>query len=116
MEAALEGMRLRRRPLFMTSIAFILGCAPLWIASRVLVRGEPARVAFGRADDFTWPRHPVQPLGTAPIVATSTTPLTPMVPYETRQASAAPAAAPAQRIGPPPPGPAQTRQIGRAAG
>ena len=29
MEAALEGMRLRRRPLFMTSIAFILGCAPL---------------------------------------------------------------------------------------
>src|SRR5205814_5564653 len=29
MEAALEGMRLRRRPLFMTSLAFILGCVPL---------------------------------------------------------------------------------------
>src|SRR5438552_1931477 len=33
MEAALEGMRLRRRPLFMTSLAFILGCVPLWIAA-----------------------------------------------------------------------------------
>src|SRR5262245_51268975 len=32
-EAALEGMRIRRRPLFMTSLAFILGCVPLWIAS-----------------------------------------------------------------------------------
>jgi HAE1 family hydrophobic/amphiphilic exporter-1 len=32
-EAALEGTRLRRRPLFMTSLAFIFGCAPLWIAS-----------------------------------------------------------------------------------
>ena len=33
MEAALEGARLRRRPLFMTSFAFILGCVPLWVAS-----------------------------------------------------------------------------------
>jgi HAE1 family hydrophobic/amphiphilic exporter-1 len=32
-DAALEGTRLRRRPLFMTSFAFIFGCAPLWIAS-----------------------------------------------------------------------------------
>ena len=32
-DAALEGMRLRRRALFMTSFAFILGCVPLWIAS-----------------------------------------------------------------------------------
>jgi hypothetical protein len=84
------------------------------IASRVLVRGEPARVPFGRADDFTWPRQPVQALGTDPIVATSTTPLTPMVPYETRQASAAPAAAPAQRAGPPAPGPMQARQAAAA--
>jgi hypothetical protein len=73
------------------------------IASRVLVRGEPNRTPFGRADDFTWPRRAVLPLGTDPIVATSTTPLTPMQPYETRQATAAPAAAPAQRIGPPAP-------------
>jgi len=33
MDAALEGVRLRRRPLFMTSFAFILGCVPLWIAA-----------------------------------------------------------------------------------
>jgi HAE1 family hydrophobic/amphiphilic exporter-1 len=32
-EAALEGTRLRRRPLMMTSFAFILGCVPLWFAS-----------------------------------------------------------------------------------
>jgi HAE1 family hydrophobic/amphiphilic exporter-1 len=32
-QAALEGARLRRRPLFMTSFAFILGCVPLWVAS-----------------------------------------------------------------------------------
>jgi multidrug efflux pump len=44
MEAALEGMRLRRRPLFMTSLAFILGCAPLWIASG---SGSAARRTLG---------------------------------------------------------------------
>jgi HAE1 family hydrophobic/amphiphilic exporter-1 len=33
MDAALEGARLRRRPLFMTSFAFIMGCVPLWFAS-----------------------------------------------------------------------------------
>ena len=32
-EAALEGTRLRRRPLMMTSFAFILGCVPLWFAT-----------------------------------------------------------------------------------
>ena len=33
MDAALEGARLRRRALFMTSFAFIMGCVPLWFAS-----------------------------------------------------------------------------------
>jgi HAE1 family hydrophobic/amphiphilic exporter-1 len=31
-DAALEGARLRLRPILMTSFAFILGCFPLWIA------------------------------------------------------------------------------------
>ena len=44
MEAALEGMRLRRRPLFMTSLAFIFGCVPLWIA---LGSGSAARRTLG---------------------------------------------------------------------
>ena len=32
-DAALEGARLRLRPIIMTSFAFILGCVPLWFAS-----------------------------------------------------------------------------------
>ena len=32
-EAALEGARLRLRPILMTSFAFIMGCIPLWTAS-----------------------------------------------------------------------------------
>jgi hydrophobic/amphiphilic exporter-1 (mainly G- bacteria), HAE1 family len=32
-EAALEGARIRLRPILMTSFAFILGCLPLWTAS-----------------------------------------------------------------------------------
>ena len=33
LDAALEGARLRLRPILMTSFAFIFGCIPLWIAS-----------------------------------------------------------------------------------
>jgi len=31
--AALEGARVRLRPILMTSFAFIFGCLPLWIAT-----------------------------------------------------------------------------------
>src|SRR5215469_12002824 len=43
-DAALEGVRLRRRPLFMTSFAFIFGCIPLWIAAG---SGSSARRILG---------------------------------------------------------------------
>ncbi len=43
-EAALEGARLRLRPILMTSFAFVLGCVPLWIASGA---GAAARRVMG---------------------------------------------------------------------
>jgi HAE1 family hydrophobic/amphiphilic exporter-1 len=45
-EAALEGARIRLRPILMTSLAFILGCAPLWFASGA---GAVARRVMGTA-------------------------------------------------------------------
>jgi HAE1 family hydrophobic/amphiphilic exporter-1 len=44
MDAALEGARLRFRPLMMTALAFIVGCIPLWIASGA---GSIARQVIG---------------------------------------------------------------------
>lgn len=44
LEAALEGARLRLRPIIMTSFAFILGCVPLWLASG---SGAVARKVMG---------------------------------------------------------------------
>jgi HAE1 family hydrophobic/amphiphilic exporter-1 len=44
MDAALEGARLRLRPILMTSFAFIFGSAPLWIASGA---GASARRILG---------------------------------------------------------------------
>jgi HAE1 family hydrophobic/amphiphilic exporter-1 len=44
MDAALEGAKLRLRPILMTSLAFILGCVPLWIASGA---GSVARQVMG---------------------------------------------------------------------
>ena len=40
-EAALEGARLRLRPILMTSFAFILGCVPLWTAIGRRIGGPP---------------------------------------------------------------------------
>ena len=67
--------------------------APDAVAARVLVRGDPNRAPAGRADDFAWPRRPVAPVGTDPVVATTTLPMTPMKPYEEpRQVASAPTA------------------------
>src|ERR1700726_3492831 len=46
MDAALDGARLRLRPIMMTSFAFILGCVPLWTASGA---GAVARQIMGTA-------------------------------------------------------------------
>jgi HAE1 family hydrophobic/amphiphilic exporter-1 len=45
-EAALEGARLRLRPILMTSFAFILGCVPLWLAKGA---GAAGRQILGTA-------------------------------------------------------------------
>src|SRR5260370_19274609 len=43
-DAALEGARLRLRPILMTSLAFICGCIPLWTATGA---GSVARQIMG---------------------------------------------------------------------
>jgi HAE1 family hydrophobic/amphiphilic exporter-1 len=43
-DVALEGARLRLRPIMMTSFVFILGCVPLWAASGA---GSVARQIMG---------------------------------------------------------------------
>jgi HAE1 family hydrophobic/amphiphilic exporter-1 len=45
-DAALEGARLRLRPILMTSFAFIAGCIPLWVATGA---GAAARRMLGTA-------------------------------------------------------------------
>jgi HAE1 family hydrophobic/amphiphilic exporter-1 len=44
LDAALEGAKIRLRPILMTSFAFILGCVPLWLASGA---GGVARKVMG---------------------------------------------------------------------
>jgi HAE1 family hydrophobic/amphiphilic exporter-1 len=46
LDAALEGARLRLRPILMTSFAFILGCVPLWFAEG---SGAASRQIMGSA-------------------------------------------------------------------
>ena len=45
-DAALEGARLRLRPILMTSLAFVFGCIPLWVATGA---GAAARRVMGTA-------------------------------------------------------------------
>jgi uncharacterized protein len=49
------------------------------LVTKVLVKGEAVRAPAGRADDFTWPRRGVAPVGSDPVVATTDLPMTPMV-------------------------------------
>jgi len=46
----------------------------------VLVNGEAIASPAGRADDFKWPRRAIAPVGTDPIVATTTEPIPVMKP------------------------------------
>ncbi|HVU16524.1 MAG TPA: multidrug efflux RND transporter permease subunit [Candidatus Didemnitutus sp.] len=46
LDAALEGARIRLRPIMMTSLAFIFGCVPLWLADG---SGAVARRVMGTA-------------------------------------------------------------------
>jgi len=48
--------------------------------TRALVNGEPIVPPAGRADDFKWPRRGIAPVGTDPIVATTTEPIPIMKP------------------------------------
>jgi hypothetical protein len=49
------------------------------VAAKVLVKGEAMAAPAGRADDFSWPRRNVAPVGADPVVATTDLPMTPMV-------------------------------------
>jgi uncharacterized protein len=64
------------------------------IASRVLVKGDSVAAPQGRADDFAWPRRDVAPVGVDPVAATTTLPMTPMIPERPMQASASQPTAP----------------------
>ncbi|MEA3025132.1 MAG: uncharacterized protein QOF91_417 [Alphaproteobacteria bacterium] len=47
---------------------------------RVLVNGEAVAPPAGRSDDFKWPRRTIAPVGTDPVVATTTEPIPVMKP------------------------------------
>jgi hypothetical protein len=48
--------------------------------TRVLVNGEAVLPPAGRSDDFRWPRRAIAPIGTDPVVATTTEPIPVMKP------------------------------------
>lgn len=68
--------------------------APETSGNRVLVKGEPVPAPAGRSDDFAWPRRGVMPVGTDPVAATSTEPIT--VPQPVQPAPVQTAAGPAR--------------------
>jgi hypothetical protein len=48
--------------------------------TRALVNGEAVLPPAGRSDDFKWPRRAIAPIGTDPVVATTTEPIPVMKP------------------------------------
>jgi hypothetical protein len=66
------------------------------VASKVLVKGEALAAPAGRSDDFTWPHRGIAPVGSDPVVATTTLPMTPMQPEKPVAVAAAPASEPAK--------------------
>jgi uncharacterized protein len=48
------------------------------VAAKVLVKGDAMPAPAGRADDFSWPRRNIAPVGADPVVATTELPMTPM--------------------------------------
>jgi hypothetical protein len=48
------------------------------VATKVLVKGDTVPAPAGRADDFSWPRRDIAPVGSDPSVAVATLPMTPM--------------------------------------
>ena len=94
---------------------------------RVLVNGEAIASPAGRADDFQWPRRAIAPLGSDPIVATTTEPIPVMKPApettvaapnsEIRPVAAAnPPARKTATTGRAPPPPQQFQQPNRSPG
>ncbi|MDQ2082992.1 DUF459 domain-containing protein [Xanthobacteraceae bacterium Astr-EGSB] len=65
-------------------------------ASKVLVKGEAVAAPAGRSDDFAWPRRDIAPVGSDPVVATTTLPMTPMLPEKPVVVAATPASEPAK--------------------
>ncbi len=48
------------------------------VAQKVLLRGAAVPAPAGRADDFSWPRREIAPVGADPVVSVARLPMTPM--------------------------------------
>jgi uncharacterized protein len=77
------------------------------MVTKVLVRGEPVRAPAGRADDFSWPRRGIAPVGSDPVVATTDLPMTPMVAERSSTTTTTAAAAPTTEVAAAAPQPAK---------
>jgi hypothetical protein len=80
--------------------------------TRVLVNGEAVLPPAGRSDDFAWPRRAIAPIGTDPVVATTTEPIPVMKPAP--QTTVAAPNAEIRPVAAANPGPRRTATTGRA--